>query len=76
MLLKKRDYMTNKNIKDRFFHVEVKEEEKNYLGFKLGEKYYRYTVLPMGNTTSPFIFQTMLKLIVEYIRDVLGIRIV
>jgi hypothetical protein len=75
-LLKKRDYMTNKNIKDGFFHVKVKEEEKNYLDFKLREKYYRYTVLPMGSTTSPFIFQTILKLIVEYIRDVLGIRIV
>jgi hypothetical protein len=75
-LLKKRDYMTKKNIKNEFFHVEVKEEEKNYLGFRLKEKYYRYTVLLMGSATSPFIFQTMLKPIVEYIRDVLEIRIV
>jgi hypothetical protein len=30
----------------------------------------------MGSVASPFIFQTMLKSIVEYIRDVLGIKIV
>jgi hypothetical protein len=75
-LLKKRDYMTKKNIKDGFFHVEVKEEEKNYLGFRLREKYYQYTVLLIGSATNLFIFQTMLKPIMEYIRDVLRIRIV
>jgi hypothetical protein len=75
-LLKKEDYMTKGDIKDGFFYVEVKEEKKDYLDFKLREKYYQYMVLLMGSAVSPFVFQTMLKPIVEYLRDVLGIRIV
>jgi hypothetical protein len=39
-LLKKRDYMTKEDIKDKFFYIEVKEEEKDYLSFRLREKYY------------------------------------
>jgi hypothetical protein len=75
-MLRKKDWLTKGNIKNKFFHVEMREKNKEYLRFKHRRKYFKYAVMPMESLASLFIFQLMLKLVIQYIRDILKVRLI
>jgi hypothetical protein len=74
-VVRKRDFMTNGDIKHGFHHIRMTEEASLYLGFKHRGKTYRYLAMPMRSSSSLYIFHIMVKPALKYIREVLKIRI-
>jgi hypothetical protein len=74
-LLRPGDWMTSIDFKSGFFHVEIEERLRDYLGFQHAGKWYRYQVLPFGSSSSPLVFTKMVRPAIQHLRS-LGIRIV
>jgi hypothetical protein len=74
-IIRKGDFMTKGDIKHGFHHIKMIEKASLYLGFKHRGKTYKYLVMPMGNSSSPYIFHMMVKLALKYIKEILKIRI-
>ena len=69
------DYMITADLKNGFFHVPVNINQRDYLGFKFNNQYYRWTVLPFGHCCSPYFFNKVLRPVITYLRSI-GIRTV
>jgi hypothetical protein len=67
--------MTKKDIKHSFHHIKITEEASLYLRFKYKGKTYKYLVMPMGSSSSLYIFHMMVKPALKYIKEMLKIRI-
>ena len=63
------------DLKSGYHHIDISEEFQTYLGFSWNQKYYRYTVLPFGLSSAPFIFTKCLRPVVKFWRQQ-GIKIV
>lgn len=74
-LLKPRDWTLKIDLKDGFHHIEIRPDHRGFLGFRVGNKFYRYTVLPFGSQSSPYVFTRMLRPVIEELRSE-GIRLV
>jgi hypothetical protein len=74
-IVRKGDFITKKDIKHGFHHIKMIEEALLYLGFKYKGKTYKYLAMPMGSSSSLYIFHMMVKLALKYIREVLKIII-
>lgn len=74
-LLRPGDWMTSIDFKSGFFHVEIEEKLRDYLGFQHAGKWYRYQVLPFGSSSSPLVFTKVVRPAIQHLRS-LGIRIV
>ena len=57
------------------YHIDISEEFQTNLGFSWNEKYYRYTVLTFGLSSTQFIFTKRLRPVVKFWR-LQGIKIV
>jgi hypothetical protein len=55
-IVRKKDFMTKRDIKHGFHHIKMTEEALLYLGFKYRGKTYRYLAMPMGSSSSLYIF--------------------
>ena len=55
-LLEKGDYIFSYNLKSAHHHISIFSEDITYLGFRWGDNYYKYTVLPFGMSSSRPIF--------------------
>ena len=64
------DYMITADLKNGFFHVPVNVNHRDYLGFKFGHQYYRWTVLPFGHCCSPYFFNKVLRPVITYLRSI------
>jgi len=76
LVVRKGDFMTKGDIKHGFHHLEMTKESIRYLGFRDGTKYYSYVAMPMGSSSSPYVFYRMVKPAIQYIREKMKIRIV
>ncbi len=56
---------TKINIKDIYYYICIKEENKQKTTFHIKYKYYKFLMLPIGLTNAPAIFQS-------YINNALG----
>ena len=56
------------DISNAFFHIDIAEESKQYLGFEWGGEYYQFNSLPMGIHAAPFIFTEVTKPVVRHWR--------
>lgn len=56
-------YYCKLDIKQAFFNIPVHPASRYVTIFQLGDKYFQYTVLPMGMGISPFVMQTFCKAI-------------
>jgi len=74
-MLRPGDFMTKGDIKHGFHHLKMREEHSRFLGFRHGKKWYRYIAMPMGSASSPYIFNRMVKPVIQHLREK-GIRIV
>lgn len=70
------DWMTKGDLKHGFHHVGMRPEHSKYLGFQVGNNFYRYTTLPMGSSNSPYTFTKILRPVVKYVRETMKIRII
>lgn len=62
------------DISNAFFHIEIAEESKCFLGFEWRGEYYQFNNLPMGIHEAPFVFTEITKPVVRH-RRTKGIRV-
>ena len=62
------------DISNAFFHIEIAEESKCFLGFEWRGEYYQFNNLPMGIHEAPFVFTEITKPVVRHWRTK-GIRV-
>lgn len=70
-----KDELVTLDIKHGFYHVNVARDFQKYLGFKWLNKYYVFSVLPMGSSCSPYYFCKILRTVIEYLRST-GVKVV
>ena len=70
--LKKDGYVFTVDLKSGYHHVDIYPPRQTYLGFSWTvngvTKYFCFTVLPFGFTSSPFIFTKLLRPLIKYWR--------
>ena len=71
-LLRPGCYMTSIDLKDAYYSIPIAEEHQRYLKFIWRDQLYAFTSLPMGLTSSPRIFTTVLKPVFSYLRSQSG----
>ena len=82
--LDKEKYLFSFDLKSGYHHVEIHQEHTEYLGFSWNSQYFKFTVLPFGLTSAPYIFSKLMrylakkwrsesKVIVVYLDGGLGI---
>ena len=71
-LLRPGCYMTSIDLKDAYYSIPIAEEHQKYLKFIWRDQLYAFTSLPMGLTSSPRIFTTVLKPVFSYLRSQFG----
>ena len=64
--------MTSVDLKDVYYSIPIAEEHQRYLKFIWRDQLYAFTSLPMGLTSSPRIFTTVLKPVFSYLRSQSG----
>jgi hypothetical protein len=62
------------DLSNAFYHIDMAEDSKKYLGFECFGKFYRYNSMPQGIQSAPFIFTEVTKPVVKSWRS-RGIRI-
>lgn len=73
--IKKGDFMIKIDVKKAYYHVNIAEESRDLLRFMWGERHMRYTCLPMGLATAPWIFTKIMREVARYLRRVYKLRI-
>lgn len=58
------------DLADGYHHVLIRPESRNLLGLCHNGIVYRFTVLPFGLRSSPYVFCKLMRLIVAHIRQV------
>ena len=57
-------------ISQGYHHIDIDEQHQKYLGFswkiKGQTKYFIFTVLPIGLTSAPFLFTTVMRSLVTF----------
>ena len=71
-LMRPKCYMTSIDLKDAYYSIPIAEEHQKYLKFIWRHQLYAFTSLPMGLTSSPRIFTTVLKPVFSYLRSQFG----
>ena len=72
---KKTGFMFKFDLKSGYHHIDMVSWCQTYLGFCWESKYYVFTVLPFGLSSSPYVFTKCLRPMVRFWREH-GIRIV
>lgn len=52
------------NLRDGYHHVLMDKWVQHFLGFRVGEKWFYYTVLPFGLSQSPWIFSKIMRALI------------
>ncbi len=68
------DVLATIDLQDGFYHISIRPEDRQYLGFKWQGTYYQWKVLPFGLSLSPWYFAKIIRPIVTYLRS-LGVRL-
>ena len=55
------DYMVTWDIKDGFFHIPLKRDVIDFLGFEFDGQFYGWLVLPFWANFSPYYFCKILR---------------
>ena len=53
------------DLKDGFFHIPIREQDRHKTAFRVGNKLYEWKVMPQGFINSPAIFQRYMDLTLE-----------
>ena len=56
------------DVKDAFLHVPLSPHFEKYLGFSVGDKWYRATALPFGLQSSPLVWQRFVNVVLARVR--------
>lgn len=67
-LITNNTYMSTIDLKDAYYLVPVDKSHGKYLKLKFENKLYRFTCLPFGLSSSPYIFTKIMKPVVSRLR--------
>ena len=65
LLLEKRDCIFAFDLKSGYHYVDIADVHYSYLGFSWKEKFYVFTVLPIGLASACYIFAKLLRPLVH-----------
>ena len=57
------------HLKDAFFHIPVARAHRKFLHFRFGHCHFHFRALPLGLTTSSYLFTHLVKLVGAYARS-------
>eukprot|EP01087_Luapelamoeba_hula_P001918 TRINITY_DN1170_c0_g1_i5.p2 TRINITY_DN1170_c0_g1~~TRINITY_DN1170_c0_g1_i5.p2 ORF type:complete len:582 (-),score=-25.12 TRINITY_DN1170_c0_g1_i5:1468-3213(-) len=60
-LTKKGWWAISFDLSQGYFHLDISLGSRRWMGFKLGNQFYRYRVLPFGLTWAPYVFTKVVK---------------
>ena len=70
--MRRGEYLFSWDIKDGFYHIEIRPEDQAYMTFsvKLGDeiRYVTCVGLPMGWVNSPYVFTKFMRPVVQHLR--------
>jgi hypothetical protein len=69
------DLIVTLDLKNGFHHIPVCMQHQQYLGIYFRNQYYVWAVLPFGLSSSPYYFCKSLKPVINYLRDVQGLKV-
>ena len=67
-LMQENCYLASVDLKDAYYTVNVKPEDRKYLRFVWDNTLYQFTCLPNGLTTAPRVFTKLLKPVFAHLR--------
>ena len=70
------DVMLLFDLSAAFYHLQAHPDSRKFMGCTLGGRFFVWNVCPMGTTTSPYAFQTLVWVLVRRWRKILGLRLV
>jgi hypothetical protein len=68
-VLRDQKYFTRLDLKDGFFQIPIRKEDKEKTAFFTGKKLMQFTRMPQGFRNSPAIFQRAMTLV---LKDLIG----
>ena len=74
-LLRKGDWMTKVDLKDAYFMVPIRAEDRDFLKFVCRDRCYMFNCLPFGLACAPWVFTKILKPVAAQLRE-LGVRMI
>ena len=67
--------MLSADLQAGYYHMEIHEEDQEYVGFELDGEYYVFCALPFGLSFAPYAFQLLTRQVVRSWRA-RGIKVV
>ncbi len=61
-------WMITMDLSQGYHHVTMAPESRKYLGFRFGDRVFRWLVLPFGLKSAPFVFTKTVREMVKYLR--------
>jgi hypothetical protein len=74
-LFRSGDWLISADLRSGYYHVNISEEDQEYLGFQFEGQYYVFTSLPFGLGSAPYAFTMLTRQMVKHWRS-LGIRLI
>lgn len=74
-LLHKGDWMIKLDLKDAYLSVPLYHHHRKFVAFRWRDQLWRFTSLPFGLSSAPYIFTKLMKPVVAILRK-LGIRVI
>lgn len=68
-LFEQGDFIFSYDLKSAYHHISIFPADTTYLGFKWGDVYYEYNVLPFGLSSSGYIFTKIVRQVIKYWRS-------
>lgn len=62
-------FLCNVDLKDAYFLVPVSDSSRKFLRFKFKGQLYKFTCLPFGLCTAPYVFTQLLKPVLHWLRQ-------
>jgi hypothetical protein len=74
-LLKTGDWMTKVDLKDAYFMVPIRAQDRAFLTFNFREQMFQFKCLPFGLSCAPWVFTKILKPVAAQLRE-LGVKLI
>ncbi|KAK6011055.1 reverse transcriptase [Ostertagia ostertagi] len=71
----KGDFLAKIDMRDAYFAVNIAADHRNYLAFWWNRNLYRFTCLPFGLATAPYVYTKLMRVVAAHFRE-RGIRVI
>ncbi|XRB11733.1 hypothetical protein RI054_03g15660 [Pseudoscourfieldia marina] len=68
-ILQPQDFMVALDLTDGYFHLDMAEESRTYMAFRIGKRLFRMAAVPFGWNHAPSAFTKLLEPVVAHLRQ-------